>query len=140
MEKEISIQIHDYDRAGRTSGQTDKRKHRKDMKNNLKKKALSAINGIKKAKNDLLAIIEYSVPEDGISLTSKQSDNLGHLTVYGHFDGEPGYLRVEKILPGRLEGRDSYGNEVTRCSLQQDCTIEAIAEVAALIATIQTTK
>lgn len=84
-----------------------------------------------KVRSELLSFIGKNVPEKGITLTKAERETGDcRVDITEHFTGEVTRMDVVKIFPGRLEGVDDYGNEIERCSLQQDCGTDALYDIA----------
>lgn len=101
----------------------------------LKKKgtsrAVQLLADYQELKKSLLAFIEKNVPEQGITLKKEEIDtDECRVLVTEHFTGEPTLVNVTKIYPYCVEGKDSYGNELDRISLQTDCSLDAVYDIA----------
>jgi len=78
----------------------------------------------------MLDYIEKNVPKEGIPIEDNgYAEDVVRIGFFDHFNGEPGYLTVKKLFPGRVEGTDDYGNEITRCSLEADVFKEDLREI-----------
>lgn len=93
--------------------------------------AMDILDAFQDVKQRLLSFIAKNVPEKGITLKKEEIDtDECRVLVTEHFTGEPTLVNVTKIYPYRVEGKDSYGNDLDRISLQTDCSLDAVYDIA----------
>lgn len=102
-----------------------------EKKKSKETRAIEILLAFRNCEKQLKKFIKDNVPERGIKLTKQEINNEElRLDFCDHFTGEPGRLNVTHIYPGKVVGKDDYGNEIDRCSIDCDLTTEGVYEIA----------